>query len=219
MQTHRTPVPNRTEPIRHKRERFKPRDGRRYLAFNKPYAVLSQFTQPAEGGKRTLSEFGFPPGVYSIGRLDYDSEGLLLLSDDPALNNYLLAPDRAHPRTYLVQVDGIPTAAALRRLAEGVEIEGRRTRPAIAELLPEPPDLPERSVPIRVRKAIPTAWISLTLTEGRNRQVRRMTAAVGYPTLRLVRRAIGALTLDALRLEPGRWRPLDSTALALVLQH
>lgn len=181
--------------------------------------MLSQFTQPADGGKRTLSEFGFPPGVYSIGRLDYDSEGLLLLSDDPALNNFLLAPDRAHRRTYLVQVEGIPSAAALDRLAEGVEIEGRRTRPAIAALLPEAPDLPERSVPIRVRKAIPTAWISLTLTEGRNRQVRRMTAAVGHPTLRLLRHAIGGLTLDALGLEPGRWRALDSHALASVLQH
>jgi 23S rRNA pseudouridine2457 synthase len=174
------------------------------LALNKPFGVLSQFT-PDHPGQRTLSEFGFPKNVYPLGRLDRDSEGLLLLSDEPGLNTELLDPKNAHPRTYWAQVEGEVTAAALQKLREGVVIEGRKTLPAQAKQIH--PDLPPRDPPIRVRQNIPTSWLELTLHEGRNRQVRKMTASVGLPTLRLIRIAIGHFHLPP-DLPPGRWRKL-----------
>jgi 23S rRNA pseudouridine2457 synthase len=179
------------------------------IAFHKPYGVLSQFTPEPGSRWRTLAEFGLPSGVYPVGRLDADSEGLLLLSDEPGLNAALLHPSRGHPREYWVQVEGIPDAGALGRLAAGVVVAGERTRPARAWRLDPPPALPVRDPPIRVRRSIPDCWIALELTEGRNRQVRRMTAAVGHPTLRLVRARIAGVTLASLGLAPGQWRTLD----------
>ena len=172
------------------------------LLFNKPYGVLSQFTP--EAGHRALNEFGFPPGVYAAGRLDHDSEGALLLTDEGRLVKRLLDPKFEHPRTYLVQVDGQITPEALRQLSKGVLIKDYRTKPCHAEMAVPPEDLWERVPPIRYRANIPTSWIRLTLIEGKNRQVRRMTAAVGFPTLRLIRVQIGDLTLDG--LQPGEWR-------------
>jgi len=177
------------------------------IAFHKPYGVLSQFT-PDHPGQRTLAEFGFGRGVYGIGRLDRDSEGLLLLSDDPSWTDRLLNPRRGHVREYHVQVEGVPTAEALARLAGGVEIGGERTRPAAARTIDPAPAWLPRVPPIRVRKTVPDAWISLELTEGKNRQVRRMTAAVGLPTLRLIRVRIGRLNLVELGLPAGEWKPL-----------
>ncbi len=177
------------------------------LAFYKPYGVISRFTTHHEG-QITLAAFVDVPGVYPAGRLDLDSEGLLLLTDDGALQARITDPRHRLPKVYLAQVERIPTPGALRQLEQGVVIEGRRTRPARAELLAEEPDLPPRVPPIRYRKSVPTAWLRLTLHEGRNRQVRRMTAMVGHPTLRLVRIAIGPITLTG--LEPGRWRLLTA---------
>ncbi len=176
------------------------------LAFHKPYGVLAQFT-PDGSKHRTLTEFGFPPGVYPLGRLDADSEGLLLLSDEPALNRELLHPSRGHHRTYWAQVEKTPAATALARLANGVVLDGRRTRPAMVQMLDPQPALAPRDPPIRFRKNIPTCWIELVLIEGKNRQVRRMTAAIGHPTLRLIRVRIGDFALEP--LPPGQWRPLD----------
>jgi 23S rRNA pseudouridine2457 synthase len=178
------------------------------LAFWKPIGVLSQFTP--EAGHSGLADFVPVPDVYPIGRLDADSEGLLLIGDDSELAHVLTDPKYGHPRTYWVQVEREPDAAALGALANGVVVQGRRTLRAKVRKLDREPALPPRAVPIRVRKAIPTAWIELTLTEGRNRQVRRMTAAVGHPTLRLLRVAIGPLRLLNLGLEPGGWRALSS---------
>jgi 23S rRNA pseudouridine2457 synthase len=178
----------------------------RVLALWKPWGVLSRFT--SEAGHRGLADLVQVPDVWPVGRLDRDSEGLLLLSDDGALAHALTDPRYAHPRRYFAQVEGVPDARALRALAEGVLVQGRRTRPARARLLREEPAFPPRAVPIRVRRAIPTAWLELVLGEGRNRQVRRMTATVGHPTLRLVRVGIGPLDLLALGLAPGRWREL-----------
>ncbi|MDR2676307.1 MAG: pseudouridine synthase [Opitutaceae bacterium] len=179
------------------------------IAFNKPYGVLSQFT-PAPGSRwRTLAAFALPPRVYPVGRLDADSEGLLLLADEAALVARLLEPGRGHPREYFAQVERIPTADALARLAAGVVIGRCRTRPCRARLLDGPPALPPRDPPVRHRKNVPDCWLALELTEGKNRQVRRMTAAVGHPTLRLVRARIGRLELPALGLAPGEWRKLD----------
>ena len=181
------------------------------LAFHKPYGVLSQFTPEPGSRWRTLADFGFPSGVYPVGRLDADSEGLLLLSDEPAWNARLLDPRRGHPRRYWAQVERVPDAAALRALETGVPLDGRRTLPARAWPL-EPAlteTVPPREPPIRFRKNVPDAWVALELTEGRNRQVRRMTAAVGYPTLRLVRVRIGGLALDFPALPAGTWRELD----------
>jgi 23S rRNA pseudouridine2457 synthase len=179
----------------------------RILRFWKPYGVLTQFTDPE--GRPTLADYIPVPAVYAAGRLDLDSEGLLLLTDSARLKTRLMQPEYAHPRTYLVQVERTPDAAALRTLREGVILKDGLTRPAQAELLPAEPVLPPRTPPIRYRASVPTAWLRLTLTEGRNRQVRRMTAAVGYPTLRLVRVAIGLITLDG--LVPGEWRDLTSS--------
>jgi 23S rRNA pseudouridine2457 synthase len=178
------------------------------LALWKPYGHVSRFT--AEAGHPGLAALVPVPGVYPVGRLDHDSEGLLLLTDDGALAHALADPRHAHPRTYWAQVERVPDAAALARLARGVAVQGRRTRPARVRRLAGEPALSPRPVPIRFRRAVPTAWIELVLAEGRNRQVRRMTAAVGHPTLRLVRVAIGPLRLDALGLEPGGWRALRS---------
>ncbi len=178
------------------------------LALYKPYGVLSQFTPEPGSRWSTLAEFGLPPGVYPLGRLDADSEGLLLLSDEPGLNTRLLDPKRGHRREYWAQVEGDPTPEVLRHLAEGVEIKGQRTRPCRCTRLTPKPDLPPREPPIRYRASVPDTWISLELTEGKNRQVRRMTAAVGHPTLRLHRAAIGQLKLNKLELVPGEWTEL-----------
>ena len=157
------------------------------IAFHKPYGVLSQFTPEPGSAYRTLAEFGFPKEVYPIGRLDADSEGLLLLSDEAALNARLLHPGNAHARRYWVQVERVPTDETLGALARGVTIQGYTTLPGRAWRLVPRPDVPPRVPPIRVRQHIPDCWIALELTEGKNRQVRRMTAAVGHPTLRLLR--------------------------------
>ena len=171
------------------------------ILFNKPYGVLSQFTP--EAGHRALNEFGFPAGVYAAGRLDHDSEGALLLTDNGKLVKKLLDPKFEHPRTYLVQVDGQITQEALQQLSKGVVINGYRTKPCKAEMAVPPADLWERVPPIRYRAAIPTSWIKMTLIEGKNRQVRHMTAAVGFPTLRLIRVQIGDIALGDLK--PGEW--------------
>lgn len=176
------------------------------IAFHKPYGVLSQFT-PDGSPNRPLAEFGFPKDVYPIGRLDADSEGLLLLSDEPAWNARLLEPRHAHEREYWVQVERIPDAGSLEQLAAGVLIQGRMTLPCHAKLLEPQPDIPPREPPIRFRKNVPDCWISMELIEGKNRQVRRMTAAVGHPTLRLLRTRIGRLTLDG--LAAGEWKILS----------
>ncbi len=182
--------------------------------FWKPYNVLTKFTDAEQ--RPTLADYVSIPDIYAAGRLDRDSEGLLLLTDDGALSHRLTDPRFAHPRTYWAQVERVPDAAALERLRAGVDLhdKGKKwtTRPAQAELLAAPPDLPERSEPIRYRKNVPTAWIALTITEGRNRQVRRMTAAVGYPTLRLVRWRIGSITLAG--LQPGDLLPLTPGEIA-----
>lgn len=192
--------------------------GDRYLLFYKPYNVLCQFTDrdpPAQGPRQTLKDFIDVPGVYSVGRLDQDSEGLLVLTDDGPLKHRLSHPQFHHPKTYWAQVERIPTPEALEQLRRGVKIKQYVTRPAQVRLLAEAPPLPPRNPPIRDRKNIPTAWLGLTLTEGKNRQVRRMTAAVGFPTLRLVRWAMGKqqpLTLEG--LEPGQYRDLTPQEVA-----
>jgi 23S rRNA pseudouridine2457 synthase len=182
----------------------------RYLLFHKPYDVLSQFTDEKSATVRqTLKDFIPVPNVYPVGRLDRDSEGLMLLTNNGRLQHILTDPRFHHPRTYWVQVERIPDQDALQQLRQGVVIQGDRTRPAQVQLLTEEPDLPSREPPIRYRKSVPTAWLEMTLTEGRNRQVRRMTAAVGFPTLRLVRVAIGSLRLEG--LAPGAWRDLTQS--------
>jgi 23S rRNA pseudouridine2457 synthase len=177
-----------------------------YLLFWKPYGVITQFTD--QEGRSTLKDFIDQPGVYPVGRLDQDSEGLLLLTDDGPLAHRLTDPRFDHPKTYWAQVEGTPDQPSVQALTSGITIQNYRTRPAQVRVLDQEPNLPPRPVPIRFRKAIPTAWIELILTEGKNRQVRRMTAAVGFPTLRLVRVAIGTLTLEG--LEPGSWRLLNN---------
>jgi len=176
------------------------------IAFHKPYGVLSQFT-PDGSPNRTLAEFGFPKDIYPLGRLDADSEGLLLLSDEPGLNTRLLDPQNAHRRCYWAQVEGIPTSTVLEKLSHGVSIGDHQTLPCRAWLLDPQPQLPPRDPPIRVRKTIPDSWIAIELTEGKNRQVRKMTAAVGHPTLRLLRVRISALELGDLK--PSHWRELS----------
>ena len=175
----------------------------RLICFNKPYGVLSQFTP--EGRWRGLQDFIDVPGVYVAGRLDADSEGLLLLTDDGALQARISDPRHKMEKTYWVQVEGIPDEAALQALRHGVQLGDGPTLPARVRRLEPPPALWERDPPIRVRQNIPDCWIELIIREGRNRQVRRMTAAVGHPTLRLVRAAIGPYALDG--LEPGCWQP------------
>lgn len=181
----------------------------RTLAFYKPYGVLSCFTDPE--GHSTLADFISVPDVYPAGRLDYDTEGLLVLTSDGTLAHRITDPRHKLPKVYLVQVERVPDDAALASLRRGVLLKGRRTRPAEVELLAEAPDLPPRPVPIRFRKSVPTAWLKVTLREGQNRQIRRMTAAVGHPTLRLVRVAVGPVTLDD--LQPGQWRELKGAEM------
>jgi 23S rRNA pseudouridine2457 synthase len=183
-----------------------PRGHRRYLKLFKPFDVLTQFTDA--GGRATLKALVEVPGVYPVGRLDRDSEGLLLLTDDGPLAHRLTDPRFEHPKTYLAQVERLPSPEALEALRRGVTLADGPTLPAEAELLEDEPDLPERPVPIRFRKNVPTAWLRLVLREGRNRQVRRMTATVGHPTLRLVRVAFGPIRLEPLR--PGEWRELSA---------
>ncbi len=179
------------------------------LAFHKPYGVLSQFTPEAGSRWRTLADFGLPANVYALGRLDADSEGLLLLSDEPGLNNRLLDPEHAHRRGYWAQVEGAPDAAALAKLSRGgIDLGDYRTRACHTQLLAPAPNIAPRDPPIRVRKNIPDTWLALELIEGKNRQVRRMTAAVGHPTLRLIRVRIGAFTLGD--LASGKWRELTT---------
>jgi len=178
----------------------------RVLLFNKPYGVLSQFTDKGTAGskRRTLSEYIDVPGVYAAGRLDQDSEGLLILTDDGQLQHRIANPANKMPKTYWAQVEGIPDEAALQRLRDGVELSDGLTAPAEASAVPAPDSLWPRDPPIRYRKSVPDSWIELTISEGRNRQVRRMTAAVGHPTLRLIRVRIGQWELG--RLLPGEWR-------------
>jgi 23S rRNA pseudouridine2457 synthase len=184
------------------------------IALHKPYGVLSQFT-PDGSPNRTLAEFGLPPRVYPLGRLDADSEGLLLLSDEPGLNTRLLDPEHGHPRTYWAQVERIPSPDSLHRLGAGLEIQGYRTRPCRAWMLDPQPQIPPRDPPIRVRKNVPDCWIGLELHEGKNRQVRRMTGAIGHGTLRLLRVRIGELDLGT--LAAGTWRELAAAERRLVL--
>ena len=173
------------------------------IAFNKPYGVLCQFTDRSIPPRPTLAGFGLPPGVYAAGRLDHDSEGLLLLTDDGALAHRLTDPRHKQPKTYWVQVEGEPDEAQLAALRSGVQLRDGPTRPAQVERI-DPPALWPRDPPVRFRKTVPDAWLQLEIGEGRNRQVRRMTAAVGLPTLRLVRVAIGGHRLDGVL--PGQWR-------------
>lgn len=173
----------------------------RLILFNKPYGVVTQFT--AADGRRTLKDYIPLPGVYAAGRLDADSEGLLLLTDDGRLQQRIANPRYKLEKTYWAQIEGNPDATAIRALAAGVDLGEFRTRPCQVRLIPEPECLWPRDPPIRYRKAIPTAWLELRLGEGKNRQVRRMTAKVGFPTLRLIRWAIGSWTLAG--LAPGTW--------------
>ena len=177
-------------------------DASRLICFNKPYGVLSQFTP--EGRWRGLKDYIDVPGVYVAGRLDADSEGLLLLTNDGQLQARISDPRHKMEKTYWVQVEGEPGEAALVALRQGVTLNDGPTRPAQAQRMPEPAKLWERDPPVRFRQSIPTSWLELVIREGRNRQVRRMTAAVGFPTLRLIRAAIGPYALDD--LAPGNWR-------------
>ncbi len=181
----------------------------RHVLFNKPYGVVTQFT--ASDDHPTLARFSLPANVYPAGRLDHDSEGLLLLTDDGAVAHRLTDPRRGHPRTYWVQVERVPDEEALTQLRRGVVLNDGKTLPCKVKLLDAEPDLPPRDPPIRVRLTVPTAWLEMTLVEGRNRQVRRMTAAVGHPTVRLVRARIGNLRIEG--LAPGKWRWVDKQEL------
>jgi len=183
------------------------------IAFHKPYGVLSQFTSDGSPN-RALAEFNFPKNVYPIGRLDADSEGLLLLNDEAKWNEKLLHPRHAHEREYWAQVEKIPTRAALDKLQNGLIIQGHKTLPCRAWLLEPQPAFPTRNPPIRFRKSVPDCWIGLELVEGKNRQVRRMTAAIGHPTLRLVRVRIGNFWLG--ELPPGKWQTLSAEQIKLV---
>lgn len=176
----------------------------RVILFNKPMGVLTQFTDTKSPTPRpTLSGFGLPKGVYAAGRLDRDSEGLLVLTDNGKLQARIASPRAGTAKTYLAQVEGAPTEADLDPIRQGLVLKDGKTRPAKARLI-EPPQVWERDPPVRTRKTVPDGWIEVTLTEGRNRQVRRMTAAIGFPTLRLIRWQVGTWTLDG--LAPGDWR-------------
>jgi 23S rRNA pseudouridine2457 synthase len=188
----------------------------RYFIIYKPYGMLSQFTQEVPG-QLTLKALSppLPPGIYPVGRLDKDSEGLLILSDDASLNQKLLNPKHRHPRTYLVQVEGIPSPEAIRKLQQGLIIKTEKgpyqTLPAAVALLAHAPDLPKREPPVRYRASVPDSWLEITLTEGKNRQVRRMCAAVGYPVLRLVRVRIAQVKLG--KMIPGKVVECEKSAL------
>ncbi len=191
----------------------------KYILLNKPYLVVCQFSK-SEEHERTLADFVPVPDVYPAGRLDHDSEGLVLLTDDGALQHRLTNPDFGHPKTYWAQLEGIPTPEAMRRLETGVLLRGfktrYRTRPAKARILDPQPELWPRTPPIRYRAQIPATWIEIILEEGRNRQVRRMTASVGFPTLRLVRVALGDLSVEG--LSPGQFRELKAMELAKLMR-
>lgn len=176
------------------------------ILFNKPYGVLCQFTDPE--GNPTLGDYISVKGVYAAGRLDKDSEGLLLLTSDGKLQNRITDPKHKKAKTYWVQVDGEPNEESLKKLQNGVVLKDGKTRPAKARIIKEPANLWERNPPVRFRKNIPTTWLEITLREGKNRQVRRMTAAVGHPTLRLIRAQIGQWQLK--KLKPGEWVELDT---------
>jgi 23S rRNA pseudouridine2457 synthase len=185
------------------------------IAFHKPYGVLSQFTSDGSS-YASLSAFNFPPRVYPIGRLDADSEGLLLLSDEARWNNRLLHPKHRHPRTYLAEVERIPISSSIDKLRQGLRIQDYQTRPCQARLIDAPPAyIQERNPPIRFRKTVPTAWMELTLEEGKNRQVRRMLAAIGHPCLRLIRVKIGDFSLAS--VGQGQWVILDDASIDRVL--
>ena len=184
----------------------------RAIAFNKPFGVLPCFTDP--GGRTTLADYILVPGVYAAGRLDQDSEGLMILTSEGVLAHRITDPTHKLPKVYLVQVERVPDEQAIARLCKGVLLGGKKTRPAEVRLLADEPPLPERPVPIRFRKNVPTAWLEITIHEGMNRQVRRMTAAVGHPTLRLVRIAIGPVRLGDLR--PGEWRGLKKNEIEAI---
>ncbi len=173
----------------------------RILLFNKPYGVICQFSR--DGMHPTLADYIALPDFYPAGRLDTDSEGLLLLTDDGKLQHRITDPKHKLPKTYWVQVEGVPDETSLQRLRSGVKLNDFTTQPATAKLMPEPAGLWPRDPPVRYRKEIPTSWLQLSIREGKNRQVRRMTAAVGFPTLRLIRYAIGNWTLDG--IAPGKW--------------
>lgn len=177
----------------------------RLILFNKPYGVLCQFS--AQGAHVTLKDYLPIPNVYPAGRLDADSEGLLILTDDGSLQHRITAPQGKLPKTYWVQVEGVPDTHALDRLTQSLDLGDFMTRPAQVQLIAEPENLWPRDPPIRARKHIPTCWLALTISEGKNRQVRRMTAKIGHPTLRLIRAAIGAWRLDG--LAPGEWREAE----------
>ena len=184
----------------------------RTIAFNKPYGVLPCFTDP--NGRPTLADYIDLPGVYAAGRLDLDSEGLLLLTSDGTLAHHITDPQHNLTKLYLAQIERIPSEQALEQLRTGVVLNGKKTKPAEVRLLPDDPQLPDRPVPIRFRKNVPTAWLEIILREGLNRQVRRMTAAVGNPTLRLVRVAIGPVLLGD--LQPGDWRNVTSGEISQI---
>ena len=186
------------------------------IAFNKPYGVLSQFNEnPDKPGQKTLADFDLPPEFHPVGRLDMDSEGLLLLSDDPGYERELLRPAKAHKRTYLVQVDGQLDKDAIREItAGGLQIQNYETQPCRAQLLATPRQLPDRNPPVDPASDKRSSWMLITLTEGKNRQVRRMTAKIGYPTLRLLRVSIGEFDLES--LEPGKWAFLSADEEALL---
>ena len=186
----------------------------RYLLVNKPYEVLTQFTD--EHGRATLKDFVAVPDIYPVGRLDFDSEGLLLLTDDKALQHRLSDPRFKVPKTYWAQVEGTVSEEALAKLRHGVQIKDGLTAPAAAEVLPEPTDLWARSTPIRFRASIPTSWLQITISQGMNRQVRKMCAAVGLPCLRLVRAAIADLRVA--NLAPGQWRDLTAEEVQALRQ-
>lgn len=187
------------------------------LAFHKPYGVLSQFTPEPGSRWRTLADFALPKNVYALGRLDADSEGLLLLSDEPGLNTRLLDPKHAHRREYWAQVERVPSPQALTQLERGgLDLGDFRTRPCRAWLIEPAPAIAPRDPPIRFRKNVPDCWLALELTEGKNRQVRRVTAAIGHPTLRLIRMRIGKFALGD--LAPGTWRELSATERTAVFE-
>lgn len=188
--------------------------GVKYYAVYKPYDMLPQFTDPS--GRKTLGLlFDFPKDVYAVGRLDKDSEGLLLLTNDKSLNHLLLDPQFKHEREYLVQVEGIPQEKDLKKFEEGLIVENRKTLPAKAILLTLPPEVPERMPPIRIRKTVPDSWLRITLCEGKNRQVRKMTAAIGFPTLRLIRVRIGKIQLNGLK--PGDVKELKIKSINTIV--
>lgn len=176
------------------------------ILFNKPFNVLSQFTDKGTEGsdRQTLSEYIDVPGVYAAGRLDKDSEGLLVLTDEGGLQQEISNPKHKWPKTYVVQVEGTPTQADVDLLSKGVNLNDGVTRPAEVEIIDEPAALWERTPPVRFRKSVPDSWLTVTITEGRNRQVRRMTAAIGFPTLRLIRYSVGNFTIDD--IDSGKWR-------------